>query len=125
MLALDLRSRLTRLLDDGIRGMLLDHDFDARFLVSGNYDEAREVRRNPVVLSRNELYLVDAGVIRALTVEWQGLLNTMLFSALFDAVVDGTKHFFVVCRAVREAHRSIFARLSWRTPDSNPVEQAT
>ena len=80
--------------------------------MSGNYDETRDVRRDPVVLSRNELYLFDAGVIRALTVEWQGLLNTMLFSAFLDAVVDGAKHFFVVCRAVREVHRSIFARLS-------------
>ena len=112
MFALDLRSRLTRLLDDEIRGMLLDHDFDARFLVPGNYDEAREVRRDPVVLRRNELYLVDAGVIRALTVERQGLLNTMLFSAFLDALVDGAKQVFVERRAVREVHRSIFARLS-------------
>ncbi len=112
MLVLDLSSRLTRLLDDEIRRMLLDHNLDGRFLVSGNYDETRDVRRDPVVLSRNELYLFDAGVIRALTVEWQGLLNTMLFSAFLDEVVDGAKHFFVVCRAVREVHRSIFARLS-------------
>jgi hypothetical protein len=110
MLAFDLRSRLARLLDDQVRGMLLDHEFNARFLVSGNYDEARGVRRDPVVLRRSEFDLFDAGVIRALTVEREGLLNAMLFSAFIDAVVDGAKHLFVVCCAVREVHQSIFAR---------------
>jgi len=111
MLAVDLRARLPGLLDDQVRRVLLDHDFNAGFLVTGNYDEMRDVRRDSVVFRWSELDLLDAGVIRALAVEWEGLLDTVLFSAFIDAIVDRTKDLFVVRRAVGELHRTILARL--------------
>ena len=90
--------------------MLFDDHFDARFLVAGNYDEAGEVRRDSVVLSRNKLDLVDAVVICALTMKRERLLDSVFLRTLIDALIDRAKHLFVVRRAVREVHRSIFAR---------------
>jgi hypothetical protein len=111
MLALDLRSRLACLLDDQIRAVLLDHVFNARFLVARKYDEASEVRRDPVVLRRRKLDPFDAVVIRALAMKREGLLDTMFLRTLIDAFVDSPKHLFVARRAVREVHRNIFARV--------------
>jgi hypothetical protein len=91
--------------------VLLDHDFNAQFLMPGNYDEASEVRRDPVVLRRRKLDPFDAVVVCALTMKREGLLDTMFLRTLIDAFVDGPKHLFVASRAVREVHRNIFARV--------------
>jgi hypothetical protein len=109
MLGLDLCSRLAGLLDHQVRGMLLDNAFNPRLLVSGNHDEARAVRGDPVVLCRSQFDLLDARVVRTLTVERKRLLNAVLLGALIDTVVDRAKHLFVVCCPVREIHRNIFA----------------
>jgi hypothetical protein len=73
--------------------------------VPGNYDEAREVRRDPIVLRRRKLDLFDAVVFGALAMKRERLLDTMFLRTLIDAFVDAPKDLFVLCRAVREVHQ--------------------
>ena len=112
MLALDLGARFARLLHDQIRGVVFRNKLNARLLVPRNHDEAGDVGRDPIVLGRRELDLLDTGFIAALTVERQRFLDAVLFGTFIDPLVDRAKNLFVVCRSIRGIHWSIVPRAS-------------
>ena len=105
MFALDLLAGFAGLLDDEVRRMALYDDFDFRLFVSGNDDEARDVCRDTVVLGRRKLNRLEALVYRALAMEWQRLLDTVLLRAFLDSLIDRTEDFFVACGRIRKIHR--------------------
>ena len=110
VVALDLGQRLPCLLHDHVRVVPFDDDLHVGSLVPWNHDEAGHISCDPIVFSRRELDLFNAGFNAALTVEGKSLLDTMFLGTLLDPVVDRPKNLFVVCGSIREVHRSIFPR---------------
>lgn len=92
------------LLNHEVRGMSLDHGFDARLFVAGDQHEARGIRRDPVILRRCELDCLDATRRGALAMEWERLAHAMLLRSFLDPLVNRAKHLFVVRRTFREVH---------------------
>jgi hypothetical protein len=105
--ALDVCARLTALLNDQIGVMTLHNAFDVRPLMAGDYYETCNVRCDPVIFGRSDLNSLDATFRRALTVEGQRLIDTVLLRAFFDPLIDRAKYFFIVRRSFREVHRNI------------------
>jgi len=110
MFPLDLLARFASLLDNEVRRVALDNNFDFRLLVARYDDEMRDVCRDPVVFSRRQLNRLEALVRRALAMERKHLLDAMLLCAFLDALVDRTKDFLVACRRVRKVHEHILPR---------------
>lgn len=107
MFTLNLVTRFASLLDNEIARVTLDDGFDPGLLVPGYDNEVRDVRGNAVVLSRRKLDCLDALLCRALAMEWQHLLDAVLFCAFLDPLVDRPKDFLVASGRVREIHQHI------------------
>ena len=95
------------LLDNEIPRVAFNDGFDCVLLVPRHDDEVCNVRRDAVVLSRRKLDRLHALVCRALAMEWQYLLDAMLFRAFLDPLIDRTKDFLVAGGRVREIHQHI------------------
>ena len=107
MFAFDLGPCLARFLDDQVRRVPFHHRFDIGPLVAWNHDEAGDVARDPIILGRRKLDLLDTSLIAALTVERQRLLDAVLFSTFINPLINPAKQLLVLCRSVREAHQAI------------------
>ena len=90
--------------------MLFHHNLDISPLVVSKHYEAGDVRRDPVILGRSKLDLLDTGFIAALTVERQRPLDPVLFSAFLNPLIDTAKQLLVMGCSVREAHEVILAQ---------------
>ena len=108
--ALNLLARFAGLLDNKIVRVTFDHSFDCLAFVPGHNHEARDMRRDAVVLRGWKFDRFEARLVRTLAMKWKCLLDTMLLSAFFDALVDRTKDLLVPSRRIREIHRRIVAR---------------
>jgi hypothetical protein len=101
--------------------MPFHHRFDIGPLVAWNHYEAGDVARDPIILGRRKLDLLDTSLIAALTVERQRLLDAVLFSTFINPLINPAKQLLVMCRSVREAHQAILpdevkAEMFERTP---------
>lgn len=113
------------LLNHEVRGMSLDHGFDARLFVAGDQHEARGIRRDPVILRRCELDCLDATRRGALAMEWERLAHTMLPGACLDPLIDGAEHLFVVGRPFREVHSGILPQGPIRSTGRCPAGEGS
>ena len=109
MFALDLSACFARLLDDQVRRVLFHHSLYIGLLVVGKHYEAGDVGRDPVILGRSQLDLLDTSLVAALTVEWQRPLDAVLFRTLVNPLINPAKQLLVVGRSLREAHGAILA----------------
>ncbi len=107
MFALKLVTRFSDLLNNKVVGVAFRHSFDSRLLMSRHDNEAREMRRHPVVLSRRKFDRFEARFGRALAMERKHLLDAMLFCAFLDPLIDRTKDFLVTGGRIRKIHRHI------------------
>lgn len=107
MFALNLIACFASLLDNKVARMPFDDRFNLRSFVSGDDDEARDVRGDAIVLSRRKLDRLDALFCRALAMEWEHLLDAMLSCTFLDPLVDRTEDLLVVRGRVRELHQHI------------------
>jgi hypothetical protein len=90
--------------------VLFHHNLDIGLLVVWKHYEAGEVGRDPVILGRSKLDLLDTSFIAALTVERQRSLDAVLFRTFLNPLIDPAKQLLVICRSVREAHEAILAQ---------------
>ena len=90
--------------------MLFHHSFDVGLLVVGKHDEVGDVGRDPVIFGGRKLDLPDTGLIAALTVERQRLLDAVLFRTFLNPLINPAKQLLVMGRSLREAHEAILAQ---------------
>jgi len=100
--------------------VVFQYDLEGWLLVSWKHDEAGEVGRDPIVLAGREFNLLDAGFVATLAVEGERFLDTVLFRALLDPLVDGAENLFVMCSSVCEIHLRILPRRSDHDLDRRP-----
>jgi hypothetical protein len=94
--------------------VLFHHSFDVGLLVVWKYYEAGDVGRDPIILGRRQVDLLDTSFIAALTVERQRLVDAVLFRTFLNPLINPAKQLLVTGGSVREVHEAILAQYEER-----------